>query len=190
MILLDLDIDELLMDFCMTMFNIKTNCDGWADDLKHEDIPTCVPQKKLSHPSFLVPCPLTELASRMHSLARACRTELIKRSADSLLFLTYSFNAFNLLGVDIMRLFRQMSKGNPRVGTHLALKYRDRLTSMCLWLAYISEVTWNVADAIQMMFNDNEGMHHVGCYLSSSTERMCFSLLLYIVVNLQEMSVV
>lgn len=68
-----------------------------------------------------------------------------------------SFNAFNLIGLDVMRLFRQMSKDNSRVGTHLARKYRDTLTNMCLWLAFISEVTWNVADGIQMMFMNNAG---------------------------------
>ena len=56
-----------------------------------------------------------------------------------------------------MRLFRQMCKDNPIVGTHMARSYRLKLTNMCLWLAYISEVTWNVSDAIQMMFNNNEG---------------------------------
>jgi len=107
-ILLDLDIDDLLMTFCYTMFDLTKRCDGWSDNLKHEDIPT--------------------------------------------------FNAFNLIGLDTMRLFRQMSKDNPRVGTHLARKYRDTLTNMCLWLAYISEVTWNVADGIQMMFMNNAEM--------------------------------
>jgi hypothetical protein len=36
--LLDLDIDELLMGFCKTLFNTANNCDGWAGFLQNSDI--------------------------------------------------------------------------------------------------------------------------------------------------------
>lgn len=77
-----------------------------------------------------------------------------------------SLHKFNTLAVLIMRLFRQMCKNNVRVSCDLSKKYREELTTMCRWLAKVSEVNWNIADTIEMTFSNNESMFSQPRYLS------------------------